>query len=192
MPRTKQFDEQIVLESAMELFWQKGFHGTSMQELIDHLGINRASLYDTYGDKQQLFDRALAHYKKQNQQGLLNILNAGKTIKEGFKNLFQNSIQLVINDPTRKGCFMVNTATSVACDSLQMNILQENQQFIEHSFAEALKRGIANGELQNNLDIKVVSKTLFTFFNGLQVTAKLRPKKAELLASIDTVLELLN
>ena len=192
MPRTKQFDEQIVLERAMELFWQKGFHGTSMQELIDHLGINRASLYDTYGDKQQLFDRALSHYKKQNQQSLLEILNSGKTVKDGFKNLFQNSITAVIKDPDRKGCFMVNTATAFACDSLQMNSLQENKQFIEESFGTALKSAVARGELSADLDINILSRTLFTFFNGLQVTAKIRPNKAELSSSIDTVLDLLD
>ena len=192
MPRTKQFDEQKVLERAMELFWQKGFHGTSMQELIDHLGINRASLYDTYGDKQQLFDRALAHYKNQNQQGLLKVLNSGKTVKEGFKNLFQNSITAVIKDPDRKGCFMVNTATAFACDSLQMSTLQGNKQFIEESFGSALKSAVNRGELSADLDIKVLSRTLFTFFNGLQVTAKIHPNKTELLSSIDTVLDLLD
>ena len=177
MPRTKQFDEQAVLEKAMELFWQKGFHGTSMQELIDHLGINRASLYDTYGDKQQLFDRSLAHYKKRNQQGLLDVLNSGATVKEGFKNLFENSITAVINDPCRKGCFMVNTATSFACDSLQMDTLKENKHFIEQSFSNALQKAIDSGELSAQLNIEVISKTLFTFFNGLQVTAKINPSK---------------
>lgn len=192
MPRTKQFDEKVILEKAMELFWQKGFHGTSMQDLINHLGINRASLYDTYGDKQQLFDSALNQYKKDNQQRLLELLNSGKTVKASFKNLFEQSIQAILNDPNRKGCFMVNTATAIACDSTQMSMLRENKDFIERSFGTALQRAVDHGELRADLNISVIAKTMFTFFNGIQVSAKIRPNQRELHASLDTVLSLLD
>ena len=58
MPRTKQFNEEEILKKAMELFWEKGFHATSIQDLVAHLGINRASLYDTFGGKEELFKKA--------------------------------------------------------------------------------------------------------------------------------------
>ena len=64
MPRTKQFDEKEVLKNAMELFWEKGFHATSIQDLVSHLGINRASLYDTYGGKDELFNTAFETYRQ--------------------------------------------------------------------------------------------------------------------------------
>ena len=59
MPRTKNFDPAEVLEKAKNLFWEKGYYATSMQDLVDTLGINRASMYDTYGGKDQLFAKAL-------------------------------------------------------------------------------------------------------------------------------------
>ncbi|MEL6975424.1 MAG: helix-turn-helix domain-containing protein, partial [Bacteroidota bacterium] len=65
MPRTKQFDEKEVLKKAMELFWEKGFHATSIQDLVSHLGINRASLYDTFGGKDELFNTAFESYRHQ-------------------------------------------------------------------------------------------------------------------------------
>lgn len=57
MPRVKKFDEKEVLEKAMELFWIQGYHATSIQDLVDHLGINRASLYDTYGERNRCSKR---------------------------------------------------------------------------------------------------------------------------------------
>ena len=76
MPRTKQFCEIETLEKAVELFWNKGFHATSMQDLVSHLGINRASLYATYGDKSDLFKKALCAYTKSNGDMLKNMLAA--------------------------------------------------------------------------------------------------------------------
>jgi TetR/AcrR family transcriptional repressor of nem operon len=66
MARYKNFDKQETLEKAMDIFWQKGYHATSVQDLIDGLCINRASMYDTYGDKHQLFLDTLIEYKSRN------------------------------------------------------------------------------------------------------------------------------
>ena len=64
MARTKDFDEDEVLDKAMYLFWNQGYNGTSMQDLVDGLGISRSSLYDTFGDKHSLFIKTLENYKK--------------------------------------------------------------------------------------------------------------------------------
>ena len=60
MPRPKEFDPQEVLDKAVDLFWRQGYEFTSIQDLVDHLGINRASLYETFGDKHQLFLGAIS------------------------------------------------------------------------------------------------------------------------------------
>jgi TetR/AcrR family transcriptional repressor of nem operon len=72
MPRVKLFDENEVLNKAMNLFWKQGYSATSIQDLVSHLGINRASLYDTYGDKEKLFFRAFEFYRKTNTEGITN------------------------------------------------------------------------------------------------------------------------
>jgi len=70
MGRTKQFNRQAALEDAMKVFWAKGFHGTSMQDLVDELGVNRQSLYDTFGGKHELFEAALERYRELLQTAL--------------------------------------------------------------------------------------------------------------------------
>ncbi|MCE7002789.1 TetR/AcrR family transcriptional regulator [Kibdelosporangium philippinense] len=62
MPRTKEFDPDAVLRSALNLFWRKGYEATSIQDLVDHLGIGRASMYATFGTKHDLYLRALDLY----------------------------------------------------------------------------------------------------------------------------------
>ena len=64
MVRTKQFDKHGALDEAMQLFWERGYHATSIQDLVDRLGVNRQSLYDTFGGKDQLFLSALERYRE--------------------------------------------------------------------------------------------------------------------------------
>ena len=75
MPRIKTFDENEVLVKAMNLFWKQGYSATSVQDLVSHLGINRASLYDTFGDKEQLFKKSFALYRKSTMEGLLSLIH---------------------------------------------------------------------------------------------------------------------
>ena len=72
----------------MCLFWRNGFHATSMQDLVSYLGINRASIYDTYGGKKELFDKAFEHYRTTNRKQLLDFLESQESVKEGFKKGF--------------------------------------------------------------------------------------------------------
>src|SRR5210317_807979 len=111
MPRVKLFDEQEVLTKAMNLFWKQGYAATSVQDLVSHLGINRASLYDTFGDKEQLFRKSFELYRRINIEGLKQFLESYEDIREGFSKLFENAIQESITDKDRKGCFVVNTTT---------------------------------------------------------------------------------
>jgi len=79
MGRTKNFDESRVLDKALEVFWKKGFNATSIQDLVDHLGINRASIYDTYGDKHQLYLASLKRYRQQTSSWLLQQIRSEKS-----------------------------------------------------------------------------------------------------------------
>ena len=120
MARTKAFDEQAVLEKAMHLFWKNGFHATSMQDLVDHLGINRASLYNTFGGKRELFDQAFARYRNINTQYFLDFFDSKPSIKEAFAQLFKQSVLQGAGDPDMKGCFVVNCTAEFLPDDAAM------------------------------------------------------------------------
>ena len=113
MPRVKLFDEEEVLEKAMLLFWKKGYHATSIQDLAKFLKINRASLYDTYGGKKKLFDRAFNLYRTSGKERQIELLNTQISIKDTLRNIFQDTINYDFSDCDHKGCFIANTTTEM-------------------------------------------------------------------------------
>src|SRR3954468_21430170 len=108
MARSKDFDEQEVLNKAVSLFWLKGYNGTSMQDLVDTLGISRSSLYDTYVDKHTLYLKALAFYRLTWGDQLNDIVAQTASAKQAIKQLLQLITSNLLNDEQHKGCFMVN------------------------------------------------------------------------------------
>src|SRR5579862_8099263 len=107
MARTKDFDEDEVLLKAVNLFWLKGYNGTSMQDLVDGLGISRSSLYDTYGDKHSLFLKALDNYRELNTKRMYKIGREAASAKDAIRLVLEYSINELAKDKEHKGCFLV-------------------------------------------------------------------------------------
>jgi TetR/AcrR family transcriptional repressor of nem operon len=193
MPRVKKFNEEETLQKAMCLFWRNGFHATSMQDLVNHLGINRASIYDTYGGKKELFESAFAYYRNKNRKQLLAFFENQESVKEGFRTLFQGSISEALDDSDRKGCFVVNVATElVPNDETMLAYVQENKAFVEETFTNFLQSGVDSGEIPANKNLQSIASLLHTFMNGLKVVSKTDTDAQSLLTSVDTILTLLD
>lgn len=193
MPRVKQFDEKEVLQNAMALFWKKGFHATSIQDLVDHLGINRASLYGTFGGKKELFEQAFQLYRSQNITAMIQFLEKQPSVKQGLLRLFEMSVEDSVSDSEKKGCFVVNTTTElVPGDSAIQEVLKINKDTFEKVYYELLLKGEANGEIPPGKDLRAIARLLFLLNNGLKVVSKIQPEREQLMRSIRTVLSLLD
>ena len=185
MPRTKQFDQEEVLQKAMELFWKQGYSATSMQELVDYLGINRASLYDTFGGKQALFERALQRYRENNSAAILRFLSSHSSVKEGIFRLFADAVNESVEDMHTKGCFVVNTTTALLPgDEKTRGMLAENKAQFEAIFYNHLQRGVEQGEIAADKDLSALASFLFTLYNGIKVVAKVEPDQEKLLSTV--------
>ncbi|MEL6658957.1 MAG: TetR/AcrR family transcriptional regulator [Bacteroidota bacterium] len=192
MPRTKQFDEQAVLERAVDLFWKQGYHSTSMQNLVDHLGINRASMYTTFGDKKQLFLRAIQHYRKVNSEGIANLLADEPDVRLGLRRILELAVTEAAADAERKGCFVVNTTTElIPNDPEVLPIVAENKEQIEQSIYNYLLQGQQSGQIAPEVDVQVIASLIFTTYNGLRVVGKIDPESATLPRTVEAVLSLL-
>ena len=192
MPRVKLFDKDDVLEKAMLLFWNKGYHATSIQDLVNALGINRGSLYDTFGGKKNLFEQALALYCNQNIKIKREFLQSEKSVKTALKKLFQVFIDDSFND-NNNGCFVVNTTTELSCedDSINTALLMNKDNF-EAMFLECLKKGQKSGEISQNKDIKSLSYMIYVLFSGIRVVARLEKDNQRLHKLSNVVLTLLD
>ncbi|PKG43541.1 TetR/AcrR family transcriptional regulator [Psychroflexus sp. MES1-P1E] len=193
MPRVKLFDENEVLSKATELFWKKGYHATSIQDLVSFLGINRGSLYDTYGGKKELFDKAFEFYRSNNSNGITAFFKSQNEVKKGFRKLFEMGIDESVADIDLKGCFVVNTTTELIPgeDSL-LNLIQDNKKLFEGIFYSFLLKGQQNGEIAKGKNIKTISCLFYTFYSGLKVVAKVEKNPKELMNSVDEILMLLD
>jgi len=192
MPKVKLFDENEVLDKAMKLFWKKGYHATSVQDLVSHLEINRASLYDTYGNKEQLFNKSLALYRKSTIDGITQIFESHSNVMDGFKELFDLSIKEVIKDKEFKGCFFVNTTTElIPNDEKVHKVFKRVKRDFEDLFYKYLKKGKDSGELRTDHDLKSLASMLFMLYNGMKVVSKINPKKEELKNSVELAMTLI-
>ncbi len=173
MARTKDFDENEVLGKAIDIFWHKGYNGTSMQDLVDGLGISRSSLYDTYGDKHTLFIKALESYQNGGADKVCAIVNSPAPAKETIKKLLELITGELLNDQAHRGCFMVNAEVEVAPHDPEVNkLVCANDQQVEDAFYQVIKKGQESGEISNRQDARALARFTFNTVKGMRVTAK--------------------
>jgi TetR/AcrR family transcriptional regulator, transcriptional repressor for nem operon len=186
MPRPRKFEEEDVLQRAMELFWKQGFQGTSMDELVHHLGISRASLYSTFGNKEDLFRRVLKRYQRQNLDAVRRFLADQPSALQGLRKMLEISLKESAHDPNRKGCFVVNTTAELASHQPEIVAwLLDNQESFEQIYAEQIRRAQAAGEIPSELDSKVAASYFFTMYCGLKVVGKYQQQEQALRAVLD-------
>ena len=192
MARTKAFDRDEVLTKAMNLFWKKGYHATSIQDLVDHLSINRGSIYATFIGKDELYQEAVTLYRSQNAATLKLFLQEYSSVKEGIKSLMYRNLDQVKCDPERKGCFIVNCTTEYLPTHTDAgNIVEENRSAFLKTVTAYIQSGIDSGELSSSSSAHSLANLVYTFFSGMMVVSKTTKDFAELKNSIDIVLELL-
>jgi TetR/AcrR family transcriptional regulator, transcriptional repressor for nem operon len=173
MARTKDFDENEVLCKAIQLFWRKGYNATSMQELVDALGISRSSLYDTYTDKHTLFIKALESYQTTGYAQIERIIEEGLPARDTVKKLLELATGSLSTDDQQKGCFMVNAEIEVAPHDQDVNkMVCQNDQQMEDAFYRVIRAGQESGELKNKQDARLLARFIFNAVKGMRVTAK--------------------
>ena len=192
MPRTKQFDEEEVLKRAMTLFWKKGYHNTSIKDLIQSLGISNASIYHSFGGKKQLFNRAIAYYREVNIEGLRQFLETQLNVREGLIQVFQKIIEEDRKDDVCKGCFIVNSTTElIPAEDDFTEVIQAHKQEIEKIFFDFLQKGVHTGQISPQKELMTISRLLYTLMTGLRVLGKAKSDPKEFTASVEAVLSLL-
>ncbi len=172
MPRTKAFRREEALDRAMTLFWKKGYHATSMQDLVDGMGINRSSMYDTFGDKHSLFLEALATYKK--KFGPSDYYLKFHSAVEGIRTLVDDYIKEIISDSDNKGCFILNCTTEFSDEDKEVNkLLRGNLSDFQKLLTSLIAKGQQQSELNDNKDPEELSDFLIAGLQGMRMIALL-------------------
>lgn len=173
MARTKNFDREEKLIAAMELFWHKGYADTSIADLVDHLGINRFSLYNAYVDKETLYHECLDYYLTQISFPSLTELGKGDAGLEAIKTHLQRFA--LLQRDQQCGCFMQNAILERAhSDDEVLNTGTMLYTKLDTALSQALENAKQDGVISNNVNIEQMSRFLVLQMQGIRVLGKAR------------------
>jgi TetR/AcrR family transcriptional repressor of nem operon len=178
MGRPKGFSEHEALEKALDVFWQRGYHSVGMTELLDGMGIARQSLYDTFGNKRQLFIKTIEHYRSTRLAGALALLDRPGSPTRNVKDLVRFFEQLAL-DKRARGCLVANSLVEIGPHDTEIReLLAETLGLLEKSVLKALRRAQRAGELPAGRSPRAIARALTNALIGMAVTGKLAQSRS--------------
>ncbi|MFE0804547.1 TetR/AcrR family transcriptional regulator [Streptomyces sp. NPDC058812] len=194
MARTKEFDPDAALRAALELFWRRGYEATSMSDLVGHLGIGRASIYATFGNKHELYLKALERYERGLLPDLLDELARPGPALPGVRSLVRRyAAEATAEELRERGCFVTNTAAELAPhDPVAARRVERNWDQLETVLHSTLVRARAQGELPAGRDPLTLARMLLVLLQGLRVVGKASPDPARVRDAAEQALALLD
>ncbi|MEU9972895.1 helix-turn-helix domain-containing protein [Streptomyces sp. NPDC051014] len=194
MARTKEFDPDAALRSALELFWRRGYEATSMADLVAHLGIGRASLYATFGSKHDLYLKALERYQEDRLPPLLRDLSRPGPALPAVRALIrQYAAESAADELRLRGCLVTNTAAELAPhDPAAARSVERDWDRVETGLHMALARAVAQDELPAGRDPLALARTLLVLLQGLRVVGKASTDPGRVRDAAEQVLTLLD
>ncbi len=186
MPRSKSFDVDDALERAVDLFWVNGYAATSMADLVNHLGINRGSLYSTFGSKQKLYELALERYLSSGQDRFAEMLtDSAIPLREAIKRLLHSSAAKT----DHRGCLLVNTTMERnATDERSLDLTSKGFDELRAILIAAFE--LRRNELTDGLTPDRAADLLLVATQGLRVVGATESKiraDSTIQAVLDTV-----
>lgn len=171
--RQKEFEPQKALEKATDLFWVRGYEATSVQDLLDCMGIGRGSLYGTFGDKRALFLAALNSYEKARFSSMVAALDAPGSAREAVAEVVERTVEALAGDERRRGCLLANSAVELASHDAEVGRrISDHLRRTEDVLHRALARAQASGEVSRDRDPRALARFLVNNLQGLRLMAR--------------------
>jgi len=179
MPWEKKFNTGEALNEAMHAFWARGYEATSISDLVDCMGVNRGSLYATFGDKRSLFIRVLRHYGALHLHDWVTALTHAHGPRGGILAAFEEAIAAAIEGGSRKGCLLVNTALELSPHDEEISgIVRECLIEMETFFRDMIRQGQVQGEIPAHIDALDTARSLLSLFVAIRVFSRSRPEES--------------
>jgi len=188
MPRHKEFDYDEKLIIARNLFWEKGYNATSMHDIVAALGLNRSSIYDTYGNKHDLFLKCLSNYAAFKEDQYLKATHSKNSAIEALEFMVRDVVEQTLFD--NKACLIVNTIFEVASSDQEIKqfLLTTGstlQSIIEKTIVQALK----DGDINSTKNPAVIARYILSSFSSYWSHYILTQNKKEVLEMVDFLME---
>jgi TetR/AcrR family transcriptional regulator, transcriptional repressor for nem operon len=188
MARPREFDEDTVLDAAIQCFWAKGYEATSVKDLIEVTGISAASLYNAYGDKRALFRTSLDRYVENSIGARIRRCEALPPL-EAIRTFFDDILKRSLADRDHKGCMVVNTALEVAPHDPEFrDTVAVVLRRLEAFFKASVERGQAEGSISRSQPAGALAQHLLGVLMGVRILARVRPERSLLTGVVGTAL----
>jgi len=188
MPRNKEFDYTDKLEVVRNLFWEKGYHTTSMHDIVAVMKLNRSSIYDTYGNKHDLFLKCLSNYAtfKENQY-----VKASLAKDKGIESL-EYIIRDVVNQTLadNKACLIVKTIFEVApSDPEVKQFILKNAAVLQAILERSISQARSEGDIKSESSSSVIARYILSSFSSFWSHYILTQNKKEVTEMVDFLME---
>jgi AcrR family transcriptional regulator len=171
--RPRAFDETDALDTAMGLFWRMGYEGASMDALTAAMGISRSSLYQSFGDKETLFLRALEHYARTRLAPLLGALDGDKDFRTDLASFLEAVVRHATGDPERLGCLVACVLSDAAGSDARLRAeLGVRFAAVEARIAARVQQAQSDGEVVRDADPAAVAAVIGAIARGMMLSGR--------------------
>ena len=190
--RPREFDRDTALTRARDLFWERGYEGVSMADLVQALGIASARIYAAFRSKEELFREAVALYETQEGGFADRALAEEPTARHAMERMLREGIDLYTRRKGPRGCMVVSSATNCSTENEEIREwLEQHRRARTASLVKRLKKAVRDGELHKDADPQALGDLYASVLHGLSVQARDGVGRERLLAMIPPLLALL-
>jgi TetR/AcrR family transcriptional repressor of nem operon len=171
--RPLEFNPERVLDAAMDLFWRQGYDATSLQSLLKVMGLSKSSLYQAFGNKQQLFEQCLQRYQQMIRADWLERLNGEASGRQFIIDTLLSTVEEAHGSASPRGCLIMNTASEFAQSNPKIaEKVNEGVENFKEIFFTAVQQGQADGTISRAKDPELLANYLVSSMSGLRTMVK--------------------
>lgn len=193
MARTREFDLDVAVGAALEVFRRKGYEGTSMRDLTEATGLGSGSLYAAFGSKEGIYLAVLDLYRRQYAQPLAEMLRSGTNARDVIREMFVGTVDEIVQDGRRRACLIVGAAMERAHLDLQVaQRLRSTTQSLELALFDVIAEAQLRGQIPADRNANDLAQFLVATLQGLRVMAAINPDRETLMRSAEVALRCLD
>ncbi|AZD06311.1 Transcriptional regulator, AcrR family [Pseudomonas chlororaphis] len=192
--RAKEFEPDEVADSAMQVFWQRGYAATSIQDLVEGTGLSRSSLYNAFESKNGLYQQALRRYHQLTQANV-DLLSQSEPATALVRQLLMRIVEDEMGDPRQRGCLVANATLELAAqDPAVAALVSQNFLRLENALEQLLTRGQQEGTLAPDKKPRALARFIVNTIQGMRIVSKGSPpqeRRERLMDVLEIALEAL-
>ncbi|MBB3592100.1 AcrR family transcriptional regulator [Rhizobium sp. BK529] len=172
--RPRAFDARQTLEKAREVFWDRGFAGTSLDTLSAATQLNRPSLYGAFGDKEALYLDVMEAYRAESMDVLADALDPSLPLRDNLAKVYKSALEIYLHGETSaRGCFLISTATAEAIQHERVrDLLSRSLEDFDGAIEQRMALAVERGELPGGSDVHMLARLASAVMHSLAVRAR--------------------